>query len=48
MASYLHEYQVVLEFHGDELEIYDRLVALEEKLEQIQWCKSPNLKFVIW
>ena len=42
MTSQSHEYQVVLEFHGDDLDIYDRVV-LEKQLEQTEWVKSPNL-----
>jgi len=33
MTNESREYQVVLEFRGDELEDYDRVVALETRLE---------------
>ncbi len=33
MTSEPSEYQLVLEFHGDDLENYDRVVAIEMKLE---------------
>ncbi len=32
------EYQVVLEFHGDDPENFDRVLALEEKLEEALEC----------
>ena len=33
MTNKSHKYQLVLEFHGDDLENYDRVVTLETKLE---------------
>lgn len=33
MTNESHKYRIVLAFHGDNLENYDRAVALETKLE---------------
>jgi len=34
MTNKSHEYLVVLEFHGDDSENFDRVIALETKLEE--------------
>lgn len=34
MTNESHEYQVVLEFHGDDLQNFDRVIALESKLKE--------------
>lgn len=34
MTNDSHEYQIVLEFHGDDEENFDRVIALETKLEE--------------
>lgn len=34
MTNESHEYKVVLEFHGEELQHFDRVIALEMKLEE--------------
>ena len=34
MTNESHEYHVVLEFHGDDVENFDPVIALEAKLEE--------------
>jgi hypothetical protein len=38
MTNESHEYQVVFEFHGDDSENFNRVIALETKLEEELSC----------
>jgi hypothetical protein len=41
-TKYSRQYQVVLEFHGDDLENFDRVIALATKLEDELKCSEVD------